>query len=366
VDRRVGELWLQYRRALLGLYGPYEALRPPAEQSLAEIDLVLALSESVEMVCVAEAETGDPDDAATALLAAAAAEASVAWDIIAAAEEYKAFEVEIDERLAPGEEALPLSTWLAEADAAFGIAEIAGGGAPSAGGYRGFCGSRIEELIERARPPAAAFALGAVSFGALGIFEALGQVRLLRYLAEATTDLLHKGFRLLHRAFGKLIHGLGGSATMVQILEGSAAAGVMSWVGEMRQGLETATLASAVDAARAEFELDSIAAELNGIAPDRGQKLTEDLDRLCRRYRRQMKCAGGVRTVLGLASPALAGSGGGLPLVAGLNSAALAYVLYSLAARLDTVPAPFIDGVPSIGRAAIRIPPGSKSLRFDL
>jgi hypothetical protein len=374
VDKRVGELWAQYRRTIGGLYGPYQAIRPSVEQSLAELDLVLALSEAMEAACVVETEAGDADESNTALLAVAAVEATVAAEIIAAASEGQPdseIEVEVRELLRSVEGSLvpeetpPLSAWLAEADVAFGAATEIGGGAPVAG-YRNLCGSRIEELVEQARSPAAGFALGSVTFGAAELFALFGQVEVLRHLAESVADVLHKGFLLLQRAIRKLIRGLGGSLPLAIILECAALGGLMEWVQERPKELETPVLRRAVDARQAEAELDTIAAELEGLGGGQGAILTDDLDRLCRRYRRQMKCAKRVRTGLRLAAPALAGSGGGLPLVAGLNTAALAYVLYSLAARLDTAPALMVRGVPSLARAAIGPPTGPRHKRWRI
>jgi hypothetical protein len=360
----IGELWLEYRREVTGLYeAPEEWMLGEGlrEESLAR---VLELADQIDGGCSALIADGDDEEAPTALIASAAVDASVAADVLIATldsqqsadlglgEEARARTLE--EGQPPEAEREALAVLLRQGDEAF-LGETAIGGAAPPVDARERAQQGIDDLLGQAAPVAGAFALGTVTFGGSELIALLGQVDVLRQAAEAAQSIFHKGLALLRRAIRKLMKALGGSATALEVVGAFASSELANEMQEWAGGLRMHAVRAITKAAEAEAELELLAGELEQMDERDARSLSSRLDRLCRSYGKRMRCARAVRVALRIAAPPVAATTGGtsVAVVAGVNATGLTYVLYSLAVRLGTAPAPFTRGVPALAREAL-------------
>lgn len=363
MEEWIGELWREYHREVIKLYEtPSEWMLGDGltKESLSE---VVRLADQIDGACSAVMGDGDDEEAPTALIASAAVDANVAADVLVATFDdggdvdqglyEEALALVGSEGPPPGSERSSLRELLLAGDEAF-LGEAMEGAAPPVDA-RERAQQTIEELLKRATPAAGGFAVGTVTFGGGELIALLGHVEVLKQVAETAQSLFYKGLALLRRAIRKLMKALGGLASFAEVGGTFAAGELVNALHEQIGRLELRAVRKITRADQAEGELDRLEPRLARMDAGRLRSLSSQLDEMCSSYRKRMKCAGVMRTALRLAGPPVAGATGGtgVPVVAGLNATGLIYVLYSLAARLGTAPAPITRGVPTLAREAL-------------
>jgi hypothetical protein len=367
MERWIGEIWESYRGAVRNLYekdpegGLVLSVRQLSDN--ARLEQLAELSESLTDPCLALMHDGE-EGAETALLAAAAVDATVAADVLLMASEREgpADPVVAEVTTAalaewpdqPSEQE-SLEQLLAAGDAAFLDERGIGGSAP-AEDARQRAQQAIDDLVERAAPVARNFGTGMITFGAGDLVVALAQVDLLRGLAESAEDLLRHGLRLMKSALRKLIEALGGSASIAIALEAIALGELVEALRARIDVLSERSVRTVVRASTAESRLDKLLPSPDALGPSALGELEGDLDRLCKTYAKRMKSAAAVRRAIRIAAPVVTGAatgGIGFGVIGALNGAGLAYVLYSLAVRLDTAPSIHGGGVVELVEQAL-------------
>jgi hypothetical protein len=314
-------------------------------------DLTTALRE--ELGRGGDRESAEVEELETATLASAAIDVAVAGDVLDALRQ----EVEGEaEWLVPAavEEAAPLSReldsvsqLLARADDTFPeeMGMIAGR-APGPLVAERRARRAIDELTEYAARPATKFGTGLLAVGVSQLLVVLGEVEGIHSLISDLPWRARSGFKLVNSGTGKLTALAGGDrlidATNHLVLDQVADSleqrttpvgeKILRWTVRVRRcdGMIRENLADGV--------------------PDT-RRLDAELARLCDRYDKNMRWGRIIGKGLGWCAPCLiALSGGvGVPLVAGANGVGLVAVIFTLADRLDTVPAlGRVDGVPRI------------------
>jgi len=182
----------------------------------------------------------------------------------------------------------------------------------------------------------------------------LGQIDVLRDLAASAKRLAGHALRLAVSGLRKLIGTVGGSAG---IASGLQAIALPELAEKLRAGVDVLAeraLRWLVRAGQAESQLDELLPSPEAIGPGRLRVLEGNLDDVCRSYSKRMKSAGAISRWTRRGTPFLAGIAGvGMAAPAAIQGAGLAYVLYSLSARLDTAPSINTSGVVDLVKRAL-------------
>ncbi len=312
-------------------------------------------NELLEQVRHVERYTADTAELESAILATAAVDAAVSADVLSALQgeaerEFPGTEVpsEVIELTPWSRELEPIELLLARADNSF--PEMAGAALdlspPQARAERA-----IGELLESATPVAIAFGTSVLRAGGGTLAPALGGVFNIHQLAERLIGRLGGGCRLISNALRKLV-GLIESDTGREL---TADLGLEDWQEALSTRVDSFGKGVVQRLVRVKHAQSRVADLLQGSQEVANAPVYDaELAELCHRYAENMHSAGTISKRLRKAAPVvivvsgvLGGGPAGGAAVAAANGIGLAYTLFSLADRLDTMPG-WVPGVPMI------------------
>jgi hypothetical protein len=305
------------------------------------------------------------EEAEAAALASAAVDIAVAVEVLEAADELNELPRRPMREIVVGALALPepelalepeLETVEALLEAGDGVflGEQEAGGAAPAGDARGRAQEAVDLVVVRATPVARSFGTGVIAVAGGDLVGALAQVDFLRDLAASAKRLAGHALRLAVNGLHKLIGTIGGSTGLASGLQAIALPELAEELRARVDVLAERALRWIVKAGQAESRLDQLLPSPETVGPGNLRLLEGNLDDLGRRYSKRMKSAGAISRWTRRGAPFLAGiTGVGMGAAAALHGAGLAYVLYSLAVRLDTAPSPRVKGVVELVERAL-------------
>jgi hypothetical protein len=329
---RVSEAWASYRREIDRFYevaglalDAGELLRgAAAEQADAALGGAAEASQILREVLLPDGGEHAGDRATVLVLAAAAVDSLVGLDGLRVGPEPLEQDPQFAERAM--EEPPERGVLLEEADALFGgppdSYPVAGAAEdPDNEQLLVECREALDRLVKSANGPALRFSFNAINFGAnFTVAFAVGQLEDL--VARAGFVKRHAA-KLLREAFSKLI--------------GAAGENSVEWaIDRVRQGIETSAarvLGAIAGLTKADMAVTAALASRSLLPPEKAASIRRDLHSSEAAYVDQMKWTGTVARIIGYASPLISALGGGLVVLA-LDGGGVAFVVYTLAARL--------------------------------
>lgn len=348
--------WSSYRRVVDLLYPPANDRRfLVGDDDPDLLDRLVRESERFRAVLFealsADDAAGEREELETAAYAAAALDVRIGANVLVSYLDQEAgpeqgFEVLLESQ--------PMSELLRDADPVFrGI----GGASPGSPHPRVRAGQAIGELVVAGAGGANAFASSIVGAGiGAGAAEVFDAVHDLDWLSDRASEIggkLKCGLKLIDLGLRKLAALVGVDQLVELGLE--LLLKPVEWIlGRRVEPLGTTAVRWAVREARAHAM--TAAALDNREAPPRRKPFEVSLDRLCRKFEKNMRWARRISKVLGVIAPILTvlSLGMGQTAVLGVVCVGLIVCLCNLADRLDTLPEGFywVPGVPSIARTS--------------
>jgi len=378
MDKRVKEIWTEYREAVEEAYPELGDGRNFVGREIGDwhleriVDLSERLAEALGEHLGDSPPVGGPPyeppggegigrgrnlprlEHEAAAFAAAGIDLAVAADVMETFRDEADGEAEGFRPISPDAGELPRMELLLErARRAFGEEEgqAVEGGAPGPPWVIELAGQTIEDLVGRGSRPTGRFGLGLVSLGFSGIAQAVGSFEPIHELVEHARGRMEFGVRLLNSGIRKLARIVGSEDFLAWICEK-----LIERFVPLPNFLRLLHDAGVRRIVRAESSLERVTNRVDsGHVPGNRSQLEDDLDDLYSRFARNMWWADQAEKLIRRSAPIVALVGAGLPGQVALgvaNGVGLSVCLFTLADRLDTVPGElgWVRGVPTLVR----------------
>ncbi len=359
MDSGIVDAWDSFSEAVSRLYGG-DLDRGALGAEVGEPTLEAVADRSAELTnAIAVSLEGGKNDPEleTATLAAATI------DVVVAAEVFHSRLFEADtsdiEANAPGvvelEERRPfelesVAALLELADNTFPESMLAfGGGALGSSDVERLAKDTIDDLLGSGAEAAGKFGAGLCAGAGAHLLGVLEGVGVIHDLGAHLAGHSRHGFRLLQSAIDKLI-ALTGPEPITEALNHFSLDEINDRIADGFPSISERIVGAAVRVKRSE---EKVEAALQGEGEVDQRMLEGELGKLGRHYGKNMRWSRRLATAmkwLGLPVIALTGGAPGAIALAGASGVGLTYVLFSLAGRLETLPAPVqrVHGVPTV------------------